>query len=101
MGAVSVVRPDGTRCSARFSPDRVYRYDLVRDWDTRQQVVAFIGLNPSTADESEDDPTIRRCIRYARDWGYGGIVMLNAFAFRATDPRDDEGAPGADRPEQR
>lgn len=46
----------------------------------------FIGLNPSTADESKDDPTIRRCIRFAKDWGYGGLLMMNAFAFRATDP---------------
>jgi hypothetical protein len=48
---------------------------------------AFIGLNPSTADESVNDPTVRRCIEFARDWGYGGMYMLNAFAFRATDPR--------------
>lgn len=48
--------------------------------------VVFIGLNPSTADENEDDPTIRRCIGFAKDWGYGGLIMLNAYAFRATDP---------------
>lgn len=48
----------------------------------------FIGLNPSTADETEDDPTIRRCISFARDWGYGGVFMLNLFAFRATVPSD-------------
>ena len=46
----------------------------------------FIGLNPSTADEIEDDPTIRRCIGYAKDWGYSGLCMTNLFAFRATLP---------------
>lgn len=51
-------------------------------------MVAFIGLNPSTADETKDDPTVRRCIRYAQDWGFGGMVMLNAFAYRATDPSE-------------
>jgi len=44
----------------------------------------FIGLNPSTADEKKDDPTIRRCIGYARDWGYAGLCMMNLFAFRST-----------------
>lgn len=71
---------------AVFSPDRVYRYELHRHWDSGP-LVAFIGLNPSTADETVNDPTIRRCIRFARDWGYGGLVMLNLFAYRATDPR--------------
>lgn len=46
----------------------------------------FIGLNPSTADETLDDPTIRRCIAFAKAWGYGGLCMANLFAFRATDP---------------
>ena len=48
----------------------------------------FIGLNPSTADETEDDPTIRRCIGFAKDWGFGGLCMVNLFAYRATDPGD-------------
>ena len=49
-------------------------------------MVMFVGLNPSTADESKNDPTIRRCIRFATDWGFGGLFMMNAYAFRATDP---------------
>lgn len=73
--------------SASFSPCRRYRYSLVRAWAVGP-VCMFIGLNPSTADENIDDPTIRRCIRFAKDWGYGRLIMTNLFAFRATDPRD-------------
>jgi hypothetical protein len=48
----------------------------------------FIGLNPSTADETRDDPTIRRCIGFAKKWGYGALCMTNLFAWRATKPAD-------------
>lgn len=53
-----------------------------------QTTCVFVGLNPSTADETQDDPTIRRCMRFARDWGYTRLKMVNLFAFRATDPSD-------------
>jgi hypothetical protein len=46
----------------------------------------FIGLNPSTADEVRNDPTVRRCIEYSKAWGYAGLCMTNLFAYRATDP---------------
>jgi hypothetical protein len=59
----------------------------------------FIGLNPSTATEVEDDPTVRRCQGYAQAWGYGGLVMTNLFAFRATDPRVMKAAPDPVGPE--
>ena len=73
---------------AVFSPGRVYRYTLERVWWPQDKhLVAFIGLNPSTADEIQDDPTVRRCLGFAKRWGYGRMVMLNIFAFRATDPR--------------
>ncbi len=65
-----------------------YRYELKRTWDDNKPKVMFIMLNPSTADAEQDDPTIRRCINYAKDWGYGGIYVGNLFAFRATDPKD-------------
>lgn len=74
---------------AEFSPGRKHRYVLWRIWDVSRAKIMFIGLNPSTADENEDDPTIRRCINFAKDWGcYGGIYVLNLFAYRATKPRD-------------
>ena len=73
--------------TAQFSSDRKYRYALWRIWNNEKPYVLFIGLNPSTADETEDDPTIRRCIQFAKDWEYGGICMVNLFAFRATDPK--------------
>ena len=72
---------------AVFSDDRVYRYFLYRRWNVYLPVVNFIGLNPSTADEEQDDPTIRRCIAFARDWGYGAVWMTNLYAFRSTDPK--------------
>ncbi len=71
-----------------FSPDRKYRYTLWRQWgDDPTFFVNFIGLNPSTADETKDDPTIRKCRGFARQWGYDAMCMTNLFAFRATDPR--------------
>lgn len=79
--------------SATFSDDRKYRYTLWREWNsilgvtTERKICTFIGLNPSTADETEDDPTIRRCIQFAKDFGCNALCMLNLFAFRATDPK--------------
>jgi hypothetical protein len=83
-----------------FSDDRKFRYALWREWDlprglpygtngadgfkplplhAASEFCMFIGLNPSTANEMDDDPTIRRCVRFARDWGFGGICMTNLF----------------------
>jgi len=72
---------------AQFSECRKYRYALWRTW--REDCHAmFIGLNPSTADETQDDPTVRRCIGFAKAWGFGGIYMLNLFAYRTTNPKE-------------
>lgn len=71
-----------------LSTSRLYRYDLWRIWDTTKPYALFIGLNPSTADANKDDPTIRRCKRFAFDLGYGGVHMANLFAFRATKRKD-------------
>lgn len=87
-----------TAAMAVFSPDRQYRYRLTRRWEADllaggsharhgDDLVAFIALNPSTADETADDPTVRRCRGFARAWGFGGFVLVNLFALRATDPR--------------
>lgn len=85
-----------------FSACRRYRYTLWREWGTPADLlnpptsrsgrrpdrsyVQFIGLNPSTADEVENDPTVRRCIDFATRWGFGALCMTNAFSFRSTDP---------------
>ncbi len=65
-----------------------YRFALWRLWDESKPYAMIIGLNPSTADDKEDDPTITRCINFAQSWGYGGLCMANLFAFRAIDPSD-------------
>lgn len=93
---------------AQFSEDRKYRFTLWRDWSGELQsgfhftecphagyypgradnFVQFIGLNPSTADEKNDDPTLRRCIDFAKRWGFGAMCMTNLFAFRSTEPEE-------------
>jgi hypothetical protein len=73
--------------SAVLSTDRTYRYQLTRRWSD-SPFLAWIMLNPSTADENTDDPTIRKCVRWARMGGFGGIAVLNLLALRATDPRE-------------
>ncbi len=71
---------------AIFDPTGAYRYRLWRIWDSNAPRAAFVLLNPSTADVSNDDPTIRRCLGFARSWGFGGLEVINLFAYRATDP---------------
>lgn len=73
---------------AEISEDGQYRYSLWRTWDVGLPTVAFIMLNPSTADGVEDDPTIRRCIGLAKSWGYGTLVVGNLFALRTKEPED-------------
>lgn len=74
------------RRSATLSVCRRYRYTLTRLWDQGRPLIVFVGLNPSTADGRRDDPTVRRCVGFARDWGYGALVLVNLFALRSTDP---------------
>lgn len=71
---------------AVYSPDLRYRYGLTRLWAAGDTVL-FVMLNPSTATELQNDPTVERCERRARHLGFGGFAVANIFAFRATDPR--------------
>lgn len=73
---------------ADISSDRLYRWRLWRSWGDLRHRCAFVMLNPSTADATVDDPTIRRCITFAKDWGYDGIEVVNLFARRATNPAE-------------
>lgn len=71
---------------AIFDDDREYRYRLWRTLDASKPTVAFLMLNPSTADETDNDRTISRCISFAENWGYGRLEVGNLFAFSATNP---------------
>ncbi|MFF2499577.1 DUF1643 domain-containing protein [Peribacillus sp. NPDC058075] len=73
---------------ASFDETRTFRYSLTRIWDSKKEKVVFIGLNPSTADEVKDDPTLKRCINFAKRWHngkYGSLEMVNLFSYRSTD----------------
>jgi hypothetical protein len=80
---------DFTKSDAVFSDDKVYRYRLERWWSPFAQGKAadFILCNPSTATKQIEDPTIRRCVWYAHDWGFDGLIVTNLFALRSTDPK--------------
>jgi hypothetical protein len=73
---------------AIFDVNGRYRYSLWRAWSAHHPRIAFILLNPSTADEQINDPTIRRCMAFARAWNFGSMEVVNLFAYRATDYRD-------------
>lgn len=73
---------------AIFSDCGRYRYQLWRIWDSTKPPVMFIGLNPSTANADTDDPTIRRVVSFASSWGYGGVYMMNLFAWVSAYPED-------------
>lgn len=73
--------------TAEFSECRKYRYQLSRIWDEQLPRVMFIGLNPSTANEISNDRTVTTVERYAKGWGFGGVYMMNSFAYVSTDPK--------------
>ena len=76
------------KSTATISDCGTYRYTLGRVWDMALPQMGFVMLNPSTADADADDPTIRKCIGFAKRANCGGINVVNLFAFRATDPAD-------------
>ncbi len=81
-----------TPSGAAFSRCRRWRYLLWRRWDAAKPVANFLMLNPSTADEFRLDPSCTRARVYAERWGYGGLIVTNIFAWRATDPDDMKAA---------
>ncbi|MFI4897265.1 MAG: DUF1643 domain-containing protein [Phycisphaerales bacterium JB059] len=90
------------RGRATFDETRTYRYTLHRRWAPAGGRVCFCLLNPSTADEFKLDPTLTRCLGYARRWGFHAMEVVNIFALRSTDPgalreHDDPVGPGNDR----
>lgn len=82
----SVVDIEFIHSAAKFDKDRLYRYTLERFWREPKVLCNFVMLNPSTADALVLDPTVTRCVRYAYDWGFDGIVITNIFAIRSTKP---------------
>ena len=84
--AGALVSGASSRGGAVFDASGVYRYGLWREWDAARPAVAFVMLNPSTADGERNDPTIRRCLGFARSWGFGRLEVVNLFALRATNP---------------
>src|SRR5437667_3282192 len=79
---------DGIEYGAIFDVNGLYRYSLWRAWSVYHPRIAFILLNPSTADEQKNDPTIRRCMGFARAWNFGSMEVVNLFAYMATDYRE-------------
>lgn len=73
--------------SARFSPCERYRYELRRTWRPDLRPMVVVALNPSTGTALVEDPTIRRLLSFADRWGFGGLILLNLFAFRSTNPK--------------
>lgn len=88
LGFSVAERYDGPEWSAEalFSVNMVYRFYLVRSWSPGP-MVAFVGLNPSKATAVETDHTVTKVTKYAQQWGFGSMVMLNLFALRSTDPK--------------
>jgi len=84
---------------AIFDTMKRYRYSLLRQWNPMEKRICFVMLNPSTADDVSNDPTVTRCETFSRGWGYGSLEVVNLFACRATDPRELRKVPDPIGPE--
>ena len=80
--------PTNMQRQARISECGRYRYLLWRTWQDWKPKICWVMLNPSTADHTKDDPTIRKCIKFSKAWGYGGLIVVNLFAYRSSKPVD-------------
>jgi hypothetical protein len=76
------------RRSAIISICKLFRYELRRIWDDRLPLLVVCMLNPSVADDEVEDPTLRELIFFARRWGYGGLLIVNLYAFRSSSPKE-------------
>lgn len=76
------------KSGAIFDATGLYRYTLWREWDERRSRVTIVMLNPSVANEMQNDPTIRRCIAFAQSWGYGSVEIVNLFAYCTPYPKE-------------
>lgn len=95
-GKVKMTLPLGIRSFAEYSDCKKYRYYLTRTWNKIEndvrieplKTVMFLMMNPSTATEHVDDPTVRKCRVMANSWGYNSLIIANIMAYRATNPKD-------------
>ena len=83
-GKVRLRLRDDVRSTAQFSTDQRYRFSLCRTWNDQLPAALFVMMNPSTADLTADDPTVAKCGRFARAWGYGRLFVGNVCAYRTT-----------------
>jgi hypothetical protein len=80
--------PEGITSTAEYDLLGEYRYYLNRRWAPGGQTCTFVMLNPSTATEDQDDPTVAKCRRFSQQWGFNALTVANIFALRSTDPRN-------------
>jgi hypothetical protein len=79
--------PSQINRGTKFSPCKKYRLQLWRLWDDQLPIIMFLMLNPSSADAHNDDPTIRRCVNFTKNWGYGGFYIGNLYPLISSKPK--------------